>query len=277
MKDLAGKTAVVTGAASGIGFAMAQEFLAQGMKVVLADIEPGQLNQAESELAKGGTVAAVQADVSSAESVQSLADAAYSKFGAVHVLCNNAGVGIGGALWELTHRDWEWLLGVNVWGVIHGIQAFVPRMVAQGDECHIVNTASAAGLDARPWLGAYSASKYAVVAISEALSAELRMTGAKVGVSVLCPAVVNTRIGDAERNRPQALQNESGAEPPPAAQAFGEAFRAALAGGLPPDNVARSAVHAIKNDRLYAIPQPETETRIRSRMERILADIQTAS
>lgn len=276
MKDLAGKTAVVTGAASGIGFAMAQKFLAEGMQVVLADIEPGQLGQAEQALAKLGTVAAVQADVSSAESVQALADAAYEKFGAVHLLCNNAGVGMGGALWELTHRDWEWLLGVNVWGVIHGIQAFVPRMIAQGDEGHIVNTASAAGLDARPWLGAYSASKYAVVAISEALSAELRMTGAKIGVSVLCPAVVNTRIGDAERNRPQSLQNESGAEPPPQAQAFGDAFRAALARGADPAQIAEDVLDAVKNDRLYIISQPETETRVRTRMERVLADIKPA-
>jgi short-subunit dehydrogenase len=199
------------------------------------------------------------------------------KYGAVHIVCNNAGVGIGGALWEHTVKDWEWLLGVNLWGVIHGIRTFVPTMIRQGTECHIVNTASAAGLDARPWLGMYSASKSAVVAISEALERELAMTGAKIGVSVLCPAIVNTRIGEAERNRPAALSNESGSEVPPQAQAFGEAFRTMLASGIPPQDVAAAVVDAIRNDRLYILTNPETEMRIRSRLERLLNDAAAAA
>jgi NAD(P)-dependent dehydrogenase (short-subunit alcohol dehydrogenase family) len=274
MEDLEGKVAVITGAASGIGRAMAETFLAEGMKVVLADIEPEQLARTEEELKLQGSVAAVLTDVSRAADVEALAAAAKQTFGAVHVLCNNAGVGMGGALWEHTLRDWEWLFGVNVWGVVHGIQAFVPMMLAQGDECHVVNTASAAGLDARPWLGMYSASKYAVVALSESLREELRMAGAKIGVSVVCPAVVNTRIGDAERNRPQALQNETDAVPPPQAQAFGEAFRAMLAHGSPPETVADAVVAAVKSGRFYVMPQSETEGRVRARMERILADAQ---
>jgi NAD(P)-dependent dehydrogenase (short-subunit alcohol dehydrogenase family) len=276
MKDLDGKIAVVTGAASGIGRAIAEKFLAQRMKVVLADIEPEQLQQTERELSQQGVVAAVHTDVARAEDVQALADTARETFGAVHVLCNNAGVGMGGALWEHSLRDWEWLFGVNVWGVVHGIRAFVPIMLAQGDECHIVNTASAAGLDARAWLGMYSASKYAVVAMSESLREELRMTGAKIGVSVVCPAVVNTRIGDAERNRPEVLQNDADIAPPAQAQAFGEAFRAMLAHGLPPEQIADAVIEAIKSRRFYVIPQAETETRIRARFERMLSDVREA-
>jgi len=276
MKDLDGKIAVVTGAASGIGRAMAEKFLAQGMKVVLADIEPEELHRTERELAQQGVIAAVTTDVSRAEDVQALADAAKQTFGAVHVLCNNAGVGMGGAMWEQTVRDWEWLFGVNVWGVVHGIRVFVPMMLKQSDECHIVNTASAAGLDARPWLGMYSASKYAVVAMSESLREELRMTGAKIGVSVVCPAVVNTRIGDAERNRPLTLQNDADVAPPAQAQAFGEAFRSMLAHGSPPERIADAVVDAIKTGRLYVMPQVGTEARVRARLERILADVQEA-
>jgi NADP-dependent 3-hydroxy acid dehydrogenase YdfG len=271
MKDLKGKTAVVTGAASGIGRAMAERFLAEGMKVVLADIEAEALKETERELAKAGAVAAVRTDVSRAEDVQALGDFSLRTFGGVNLLCNNAGVGIGGAIWEHSVRDWQWLLGVNVWGVIHGIRTFVPIMLSQGDECHIVNTASAAGLDPRPWLGMYSASKSAVVAISEALQQELVMTGAKVGVSVLCPAIVNTRIGDAERNRPAGLQNDGDAKPPPQAQAFGEAFRAMLASGISPKAVADCVVDAIQNDRLYILTNAETEARVRARFDHMLA------
>lgn len=273
MNDFAGKTAVVTGAASGIGRAMAERFLVEGMKVVLADVEADALGRTERELAGSGTVAALRTDVSKAEEVQALADFALRTFGRVNLLCNNAGVGIGGAVWEHTVRDWEWLLGVNVWGVIHGIRTFVPIMLGQGDDCHIVNTASAAGLDARPWLGMYSASKAAVVAISEALREELAMTGAKIGVSVLCPAIVNTRIGDAERNRPAELKNDGDAEAPPQAQAFGEAFRAMLATGIPPLAVADAVVEAIRSQRLYILTNAETVQRVQQRASRVVAGL----
>jgi len=271
MRDLKGKTAVVTGAASGIGRAMAERFLAEGMKVVLADIEVEALKDTKRELADSGPVAALQTDVSKEEDVRLLADFSLRTFGGVNLLCNNAGVGMGGAIWEHSVRDWEWLLGVNLWGVIHGIRTFVPIMLNQGDECHVVNTASAAGLDPRPWLGMYSASKSAVVAISEALQQELVMTGTKVGVSILCPAVVNTRIGDAERNRPKGLLNDGDAEPPSQAQAFGDAFRAMLASGISPKAVADCVVDAIQDDRLYILTNPETEGRVRARFGRMLA------
>ena len=273
MKDLSGKVAVVTGAASGIGLAMAERFATEGMRVVLADIEADAVGTIASRMrADGHDVSSIPIDISNADDVRRLADFALNAYGAAHIVCNNAGVGIGGALWEHTVKDWEWLLGVNLWGVIHGIRTFVPIMLRQGDECHIVNTASAAGLDARPWLGMYSASKYAVVAISESLQQELTMTVAKIGVSVLCPAIVKTRIGEAERNRPAALSNASGAEVPLQAQAFGDAFRAALATGIPPERVADAVVDAIRSGRFYVLTNNETETRVRARFDRILKD-----
>jgi NAD(P)-dependent dehydrogenase (short-subunit alcohol dehydrogenase family) len=278
MRDLAGKVAVVTGAASGIGFAMAERFAGEGMRIVLADIEGPPLNDATSRLARAGhDVCSLKVDVAKAHEVRELADFTLGKYGGIHVLCNNAGVGIGGAVWEHTVKDWEWLLGVNVWGVIHGLRSFVPAMLKQGDECHIVNTASTAGLDARPWLGMYSASKYAVVAISEALQQELAMVGSRIGVSVVCPAIVNTRIGEAERNRPEALRDDSSGEAPAQAQAFGEAFRAMLASGIPPEQVADAVLEGIRNDRFYIIPSGETEQRIRSRYERLLHEAELAA
>jgi NADP-dependent 3-hydroxy acid dehydrogenase YdfG len=272
MNELVGKVAVVTGAASGIGRAIAERLGNEGMKVVLADIDAQALTCAEHELAASGLeVAARKTDVSRGDDVKGLARFALQRFGAVHVLCNNAGVGIGGRLWEHTLADWEWLMGVNVWGVIHGIRSFVPVMLAQGDECHIVNTASAAGLVARPFLGVYSATKYAVVAISEALQQELLQSGARIGVSVLCPAVVNTRIGESERTRPSRLRN--GVQSSAAGiEALDQAFRAALAAGLPPERVADSVVDAIHTGRFYVFTQNETETRIRARFDRILND-----
>ena len=274
MKDLKGKVAVVTGGASGIGRAMAERFAAEGMKVVLADIEEGALARAESEmLAAGATVASKRTDVSQGEDVEALARFTVDTFGAVHVLCNNAGVGVGGNSWQQTEADWEWVLGVNLWGVIHGIRAFVPIMLEQGDECHVVNTASGAGLHTRPWVAMYCASKHAVVALSECLHHELSLTGSKVKVSVLCPAVVNTRIGESERNRPDVLRNAADAGVPgQQMQAMEQAFRALLATGLPPEQVAGAVVDAIKAERFYIITHEETKGRVRSRMQDILED-----
>jgi len=274
VKDLKGKVAVVTGGASGIGRAMAERFAAEGMKVVLADIEEGALARAESEmLAAGATVASKRTDVSQGEDVEALARFTVDTFGAVHVLCNNAGVGVGGNSWQQTEADWEWVLGVNLWGVIHGIRAFVPIMLEQGDECHVVNTASGAGLHTRPWVAMYCASKHAVVALSECLHHELSLTGSKVKVSVLCPAVVNTRIGESERNRPDVLRNAADAGVPgQQMQAMEQAFRALLATGLPPEQVAGAVVDAIKAERFYIITHEETKGRVRSRMQDILED-----
>jgi NAD(P)-dependent dehydrogenase (short-subunit alcohol dehydrogenase family) len=273
MKELSGKVAAVTGAASGIGRALAERFAAEGMKVVLADLEEEALKRAEDELrAAGAAVASLRTDVSKAEDVEALAQFAVDTFGAVHVACNNAGVGVGGVTWQNTVKDWEWVLGVNLWGVIHGVRSFVPRMLAQGDECHIVNTASGAGLHARPWLAMYCASKHAVVALSESLYHELALSGSRVKVSVLCPAVVNTRIGESERNRPQTLRDEDAAGvPSQQMQVMERAFRELLATGLAPAEVAEHVVDAIREERFYILTHEETKARVRARMEDILA------
>lgn len=271
MKEFAGKVAVVTGGASGIGRAMSERFGAEGMRVVLADIEQGALDRAIAEMrANGAEVAGKRTDVSRAEDVEALARFAVDTFGAVHVACNNAGVGMGGSAWQMTVKDWEWMLGVNLWGVIHGIRTFVPLMLAQGDECHIVNTASGAGLHTRPFLGMYAATKHAVVALSESMYHELKLTGSKIGVSVLCPAVVNTRIGESERNRPTGLQNEAAAGNPAQMAAMEQAFRAALAAGLAPEQVAQAVLDAIREERFYIITHEETKGRVRGKMEDIL-------
>jgi short-subunit dehydrogenase len=250
---------------------MAERFAAEGMKVVLADIEQAALDRAAAEMkAKGAEVAEKRTDVSRAEDVEALAKFAVGTFGAVHVVCNNAGVGMGGSAWQMTVKDWEWMLGVNLWGVIHGIRTFVPLMLAQGDEGHIVNTASGAGLHTRPFLGMYAATKHAVVALSESMYHELRLTGSKVGVSVLCPAVVNTRIGESERNRPTGLRNEAAAGNPAQMAAMEQAFRAALAAGLAPEQVAQAVFDAIREERFYIITHEETKGRVRAKMEDIL-------
>src|SRR6266487_1234780 len=208
MKDFQDKVAVVTGAASGIGHALAEKSAQEGMKVVLADVEERALKQAEEELkASGADVLAVQTDVSKAADVETLAKQAFATYGGVHLLFNNAGVVAGTTLWESSMADWQWVLGVNLWGVIHGVHYCVPRMLEQETEGHIVNTASLAGLVSSPGGGIYSVSKHGVVTLSETLALELAARGAKLKASVLCPEWVNTRIMDAERNRPQALAN----------------------------------------------------------------------
>jgi NADP-dependent 3-hydroxy acid dehydrogenase YdfG len=274
MKEFKDKVAVVTGGASGIGRAMARRFAAQGMKVVLADIEQDALNTTESEMkAKGASVLAVRTDVSKAEDVEALAKKTIDAFGAVHVVCNNAGVAVGGVAWQQTARDWEWMLGVNLWGVIHGIRVFVPIMLEQDTEGHIVNTASGAGLHSRPWLSMYCATKQAVVALSEVLHHDLTLSGAKVKVSVLCPAVVNTQIADSERNRPAQLANEPGQETKsPRMEAMEQAFRQLLTTGLSPEQVAHDVFAAIRDERFYIITHPETKDRVRARMEDILEE-----
>jgi NAD(P)-dependent dehydrogenase (short-subunit alcohol dehydrogenase family) len=274
VKDFRDRVAVVTGGASGIGRAMAERFAAEGMRLVLADIEEEPLARAESEMrAQGAHVASRRVDVSRAEDVEGLAAFTLEKFGAVHVVCNNAGVGVGGVSWKQTAKDWEWVLGVNLWGVVHGIRAFVPIMLEQGDECHIVNTASGAGLHTRPWLAMYCASKHAVVALSECLHQELTLMGSKIRVSVLCPAVVNTRIGESQRNRPDGLRDDHGEGAPIAQmQVMEQAFRALLATGLPPGEVAGHVINAIREERFYIVTHEETRARVQARMEDILQD-----
>src|SRR5581483_2374453 len=207
MKDLVDKVAVVTGAGRGIGRALATRVDAEGMKVVAADVEQRALDAVAAEVAQAGAkVLAVRTDVSQARDVEALAAKTVDAFGAVHVLCNNAGVVAGGAFWELTAGDWEWVVGVNLWGVIHGTRVFVPIMRAQDTECHIVNTASMAGLVSSPYNAVYAVTKHAVVALSESLHHDLTVWSSKIRVSVLCPGWVNTRIFEADRNRPEALR-----------------------------------------------------------------------
>lgn len=274
MREFRDKVAVVTGAASGIGRAMAERFAAEGMKVVLADIEQGALAKTESEMkANGATVLAVSTDVSKAADVEALANKTIDAFGAVHILCNNAGVAVGGVSWERTLKDWQWVLGVNLWGVIHGIRVFVPIMLGQDTEGHIVNTASLAGLTSIPLHGVYQVTKHGVLTLSESLHHELTLSGAKVKVSVLCPGWVNTRIADSARNRPAELDNGP-TEPTrrPEEEAFEMAARQLLAAGLPPQQVADDVLHAIREEKLYVLTHPEANDFIRTRVEDILVE-----
>jgi NAD(P)-dependent dehydrogenase (short-subunit alcohol dehydrogenase family) len=276
MKEFGGKVAVVTGAASGIGRAMAERFATEGMKVVLADVEEGALARAEAELKAGGaTVLAIPTDVSRAGDVEALARRTVDAFGAVHILCNNAGVSpVMGASWELTETDWQWVLGVNLWGVLHGIHAFVPIMLKQGGEGHVVNTASMAGLVAGgPWWSTYGVAKHGVVNLSESLHRELAAVGSRVKVSVLCPAWVKTQLMDAERNRPASLRNEpSAGTPPPQAALMEQAVRQFVEGGTDPSEIAGMVVDAIRSERFWILPHPEWKEQIRTRMEDILGE-----
>ena len=207
MKEFKDKVAVITGAGSGIGRGLARRAAREGMKVVLADIEGDALNKTEDELKKSGTDAiAVLLDVSKAEDIENLARITIDTFGEVHLLCNNAGVGMGGFLWDCTFTDFNWVIGVNLWGVIHGIRTFIPIMLKQDNECHIVNTASMSGLiTGEATNGIYSITKHGVVALSESLRTSFAPLKMKIGVSVVCPGIVNTRITDCERNRPAEL------------------------------------------------------------------------
>jgi NAD(P)-dependent dehydrogenase (short-subunit alcohol dehydrogenase family) len=269
MHELRDKVAVVTGGASGIGRAMVDRFAAEGMKVVVADVEPTALAATERELAAAGhAVLAVVADVAKPGDVDALAERALARFGSVHVLCNNAGVSVGGPMWEHTLDDWRWVLGVNLWGVIHGVRTFVPIMLRQNEPAHVVNTASLAGLSSNPFLGVYNVTKHGVVTLSETLAQELATLGAPIKVSVLCPGFVQTKIVDSNRNRPPDLADGADRVRP---EEFEQLIRAAVATGTPPAAVAALVVAAIREDRFYILPHPElTATRVRSRMEDIL-------
>lgn len=275
MKDFQDKVAVVTGAASGIGRALSGKSAQEGMKVVLADIEESALKQAEEELkASGAQVVAVRTDVSQAAEVESLAQLAFATYGAVHLLCNNAGVVAGTTVWESSLADWQWVLGVNLWGVIYGLHSFVPRMLAQGGEGHIVNTASAFGLFSSAGSGLYKVSKQGVVTLSETLALELAARGAKLKVSVLCPEWVNTRISDAKRNRPQALQNAPEEQHlSPEMVAVVQAKRQLVQAGLAPSQVAEMVFDAIGQEKFYILTHPpHTKQLVQLRMQDILQE-----
>jgi len=269
MRDFAGRTAVVTGAASGIGRALAERAARVGMAVVLADVEPEALARAAEEMAAAGHhVLAVRTDVSDAESVEELARRALDAFGAIHLVCNNAGVAPAARfrpVWEYPLEDWRWTLDVNLWGVIHGVRTFMPILLRQ-DAGHMVNTASVAGLISGSSTPVYGVAKHGVVRLTEAVYASLKETGAPVGVSVLCPGVVRTNIILAERNRPDALK--TGAEAPPADAA--KIVEGIYPQALSPQAVAEQVFEAIVEDRFYVLTSDAYDEAIRERSDALL-------
>lgn len=266
MQSLEHKVAAVTGAASGLGRAMALAFAAERMHLALADVDEKGLAQTAQALRGSGTRCfSMRVDVSRAAEVDAFAQRTEAELGGVHLVCNNAGVALTGAVWEMSELDWEWLLGVNLRGVVNGVRAFAPRLIAR-DQGHIVNTASVAGFISPPGMGAYAVSKHAVVALSEALHHDLRERGSRVGVSVLCPAYVPTGIAESGRNRPRELGSSR--------QTAKDLMlkKAVAAGRQSADDIARAVVAAVKADRFYILTHPAIKGAIRARMEDILEE-----
>ncbi|MBE0615843.1 MAG: SDR family oxidoreductase [Burkholderiales bacterium] len=273
MKDFQGKVAVITGGASGLGRAMAGRFAREGMCIVLADVEPDALAKAEKEMkAAGAKVIGVRTDVSKAAEVEALAQKTLAAFGAVHLLANNAGVAPLGNAWENSVADWEWIMGVNLWGVIHGVRVFTPIMLAQNSEAHIVNTASVSGLLSPPGSAMYNVTKHAVVTLTETLYHDLALKQARIGCSVLCPAYVPSGIVDSERNRPATLQNP--AEEKTVEQQAREALlrKAVTSGKISADDVAQKVYEAVRDERFYILTHPRIKPSIQWRMEDILQE-----
>jgi NAD(P)-dependent dehydrogenase (short-subunit alcohol dehydrogenase family) len=265
-----GRVAVVTGAASGIGFGLAERFAAEGMHVVMADVEEPALTKAASALADAGaSVLPVATDVASLAAVEALRDSALAAFGAVHVVCNNAGVAGGGPSWDVPLATWNWIMGVNFYGILHGIRSFLPHLLAQS-EGHIVNTASVAGLLAGPWTAPYTVSKHAAVALSETLYYELAAAGSPVGVSVLCPGWVKTRIGESGRNwvgryGPSPEDDEAAR---PLLDQVREATAAAIESGSDPADIATAVRDAVVDGQFWILTHPEFGERVVSRYTR---------
>src|SRR5262245_12638853 len=260
MESVRDKVAVVTGGASGIGRELCRAFARAGARVVIADMDERGMSETAAAVKQDGSSAiTVRTDVTRLADVQALADRAYAHWGAVHIVCNNAGVALRGGLESATHRDWEWVIGVNLWGVIHGIETFVPRMIASREPGHVVNTASMAGLIASQGLGVYNTTKYAVVGLSETLQKDLRPYN--IGVSVLCPMGVATAIRDSERNRPAALQN-------PERKARTDDITL-IGRTLHPAHVAERVLRAVLSNRLYVITHEEGLDPLRRRFQRM--------
>lgn len=272
MQDLQGKVVVITGAGSGVGRGLAGAFAEAGARLVLADVDPEGLKQTAESLGAGVEVLPVPTDVAEPAALDALARKAVDAFGAAHVLCNNAGVGCTGFIWENTPPDWDWIFGVNVWGVVNGLRAFVPLFLEQGEEAHIVNTSSMLGLHGAPLSGAYAASKHAVLAISEALRTDLQIKGAThIGVSVLCPGPVQTSLAG-ERDRPEVPVEE-----PAEVKNWKQTMDQVLLGGMAPAAVAASVVEAVRDDRFWIFPAPEYVPGVRARIEEIEASLGEAS
>lgn len=269
MRDFQGKVCVVTGAASGIGRALAERAAREGMKIVLADVEKEALARATLEIqATGAEALAVRIDVSKAADVETLAQKTLDRFGKVHLLFNNAGVGGGTTAWETTLADWQWILNVNLMGVVHGVHTFAPIMLRQNEPSHIVNTASILGLISSPGFAAYKVSKFGVVALSETLYHEMQLAGGKVGVSVLCPGGVHTNIVSSERNRPADIGEASVMTESHAA--IREQVLQAVEAGINPSEVAEMTFQAIREDRFYILTHPDYTPAIGLRAQDIL-------
>ena len=277
MKRLAGRIAVVTGAGSGLGRELALSLAREGMQIALADVDEVALAAVERELgAAGATTVAVRCDVSNGADVEALAARTLDAFGAVHVVCNNAGIAPLGVVWENTVADWQWTLGVNLWGVIHGVRVFTPILLRQDDEGHIVNTASVAGLIAPPGMGMYNVSKHAVVALSETLHHDLAARGAKVKCSVVCPAYFPSGIAESERSRPAAL---GAARVKTAEDLARDATmrKAVQSGRLSAADIAQRVLEAVRDERFYVLTHPRILPAIEARMRDILEGRQPGS
>jgi NAD(P)-dependent dehydrogenase (short-subunit alcohol dehydrogenase family) len=266
--ELKGRVAVVTGAGSGIGRAMAERFAAAGMHLVLADVEAEALAETAGVLrGLGCEVESERLDVRDSAALEALAERSVSRFGSVHVLCNNAGVASGGPVWEISEQDWDWVIGVNLVAVVHGIRAFVPKMIASGEPGHVVNTASIAGLTCPAFMSPYNVTKHGVVALSDTLRNDLALSGAAIGVSVLCPGWVKTRINECDRNRPGG-EDESADEEMSALRDLVDGF---IAGGIDPALVAEQVHDAVVNDHFWIRTHPEMEPMVAARCEAIIA------
>jgi NAD(P)-dependent dehydrogenase (short-subunit alcohol dehydrogenase family) len=268
VQDLKDRVAVITGAASGIGRAMAQRCAAEGMRLVLADVEPAPLLQFTEELrAKRVDAISERVDVSKPEDLERLATKAYDEFGAAHLLCNNAGVFPPGApVWREPADTWHWVLNVNFFGVLYGVQAFVPRMLKAGHEAHIVNTASLAGLTTRPLMSAYNVSKHSVVALSECLYAEMQLTTEKIHVSVLCPAWAKTRLAESARNKPEGVVAD-----PSASFGFYSTLKHVVEQGARPEEIVDAMIEAIRANQFWILTHPQFDGSIRERFESMLS------
>ncbi|MEM7017222.1 MAG: SDR family NAD(P)-dependent oxidoreductase [Pseudomonadota bacterium] len=266
MKEFTGKVAVVTGAASGIGYATATKFAEEGMRVVLADIEVDTLNKAVTALTDAGhEVIGVPTDVSKWDAIQALADKTMSAFGAVHVVHNNAGVVVSGPIEQLSIEDWEWVFGVDLWSVIYGIKAFLP-LIKQSGEGHIVNTASIAGLHSSPGIGPYNAAKFGVVALTETLRRELDSSDTNVSASVLCPGAVNTRIVESDRNRdPESAKTHQASDVEKNFTDFSSKLLSQH--GLAPTDVADMVLQAIHNNEFWILTHPEWRDLVAERVK----------